>query len=219
MKTIIFFLIYGFILAGTFSQTVYKIPFASKENKIELTVSNTSKISAEHINLSAVEYPNWIKIRQLNGEGNELLSNEEKVYTFSFDVDKLAPVNEEGTIKFNISAGEQKKGGLELWTKEIKIITSAPDKYELFQNYPNPFNPVTNISYQLPSDGKTSLKIYNILGQEILTLFDDIQAAGYHEVQFSGNSLSSGMYIYRLISQDEKTGEAFSSVKKMVLVK
>jgi predicted extracellular nuclease len=88
-----------------------------------------------------------------------------------------------------------------------------PVQYALAQNYPNPFNPSTVIVYDLPSAGFVALKIYNILGQEVETLVNEIQTPGRYTVRFSGTTLPSGVYFYRLQSG------AFSQVKKMLLVK
>lgn len=88
-----------------------------------------------------------------------------------------------------------------------------PNHFVLEQNYPNPFNPVTIISYQLPEDGRVTLKVYDILGREVATLADEKQDAGTHAVTFDGSRLSSGVYFYRL------TAGTFSDVKKLMLVK
>lgn len=85
--------------------------------------------------------------------------------------------------------------------------------YILKQNYPNPFNPLTSISYQIPSDGSVSLKIFNSVGQEIKTLVNRFQAQGIYTVQFDASELPSGVYIYKLQSGN------FSSTKKMLLTK
>ena len=88
-----------------------------------------------------------------------------------------------------------------------------PSEYKLLQNYPNPFNPATHINYSVPEDCKITLKIYNILGQEVATLFEGYRQRGNYTVSFDGSSLSSGVYFYRMMS------EKFSGTKKMVLLK
>lgn len=89
--------------------------------------------------------------------------------------------------------------------------------FTLNQNYPNPFNPSTKVSWQIPVSGHTSLKIYDILGNEIATLVDDFMQAGNYSVDFNAGSLSSGVYIYTLrITNDNQN---FISSKKMTLLK
>ncbi len=85
--------------------------------------------------------------------------------------------------------------------------------YRLGQNYPNPFNPSTTISFALPRAGLTTLKVYNILGQEVTTLLNGYQTSGVHQVLFNADKLSSGVYFYELQSG------TFVQSKKMVLLK
>ena len=85
--------------------------------------------------------------------------------------------------------------------------------YSLFQNYPNPFNPVTKISWQSPVGSWQILKVFDVLGREIATLVNEYRPAGNHTVEFNGDGLASGVYIYQL-----KAGEYLNS-KKMLLVK
>ncbi|MDP4117126.1 MAG: T9SS type A sorting domain-containing protein [Bacteroidota bacterium] len=85
--------------------------------------------------------------------------------------------------------------------------------YRLDQNYPNPFNPSTTINYQLPKDGHVSLKIYDILGNEVASLVNEYKNHGNYSVNYNASRLSSGVYIYRII-----TG-GFISSKKMILIK
>lgn len=91
-------------------------------------------------------------------------------------------------------------------------ISSSPMEFYLFQNYPQPFNPGTTIKYQIPKECYVTLKVFDILGNEVSTLVDEMQLAGNYEVQFSATSLSSGIYFYRL------TAAEFSDVKKMTLL-
>lgn len=85
--------------------------------------------------------------------------------------------------------------------------------YNLIQNFPNPFNPSTEITYQLPSDGNVKLKVYNIMGQEVMTLVNGFKEKGMYSVSFNAGSLTSGVYIYKL-----ETGN-YVQVKKMILTK
>ena len=85
--------------------------------------------------------------------------------------------------------------------------------FDLFQNYPNPFNPVTTISYQIPERGFVTLKVYDILGNEVATLVNEEKPAGIYQVELDGLNLSSGIYFYRL-----RAGK-FVESKKMVLMK
>lgn len=98
---------------------------------------------------------------------------------------------------------------------ELNVLDhiEIPTKYELSQNYPNPFNPITKIRFALPFDCYTKLTIYDILGREMETIINDNLSAGYHEVNFNGFYLPSGVYIYKL-----QAGE-FISIKKMLLLK
>ncbi len=98
-------------------------------------------------------------------------------------------------------------------TVSVKDIAKLPVEFRLENNYPNPFNPVTTIGYQIPFTCNVSLKVYNSLGQEISTLFEEIHQAGYYEVKFDGSNLPSGVYFYRLVADN------FNSTKKMLLLK
>ena len=91
--------------------------------------------------------------------------------------------------------------------------SSELNNFLLEQNYPNPFNPITVIRYQLPVTGKVSLKVYNVLGNEVATLVNSELSAGEYELEFNASHLSSGVYYYVLSSGN------FSSAKKMMLVK
>ncbi|MBI4548231.1 MAG: T9SS type A sorting domain-containing protein [Ignavibacteriae bacterium] len=94
---------------------------------------------------------------------------------------------------------------------------STPTGYMVKQNFPNPFNPSTIVEFDLPKDAKVTLKIYDLLGREVITLKDNEQyEAGTHEVEFSANQFASGVYFYRIVAHN---GTTFTDVKKMVLLK
>lgn len=101
---------------------------------------------------------------------------------------------------------------------------AVPRNYALDQNFPNPFNPGTQISYSLPAPSSVTLRVYNLLGQEVALLIDAIIPAGSHQILWdgrdsSGRLVASGVYFYRLQAFSLSTGEAFSSMKRMILVR
>lgn len=109
-----------------------------------------------------------------------------------------------------------------------KILTNAgvtvstvegfvPAEFSLRQNYPNPFNPSTQIQYDIPVDGKVTLDIYNVLGQKVASLINELQTAGAYKVEWNASNLPSGMYIYSITV--EGTGKNFKQTKKMMLTK
>lgn len=93
------------------------------------------------------------------------------------------------------------------------IGTNIPKKFALSQNYPNPFNPTTKIKFDVPKNGNVTLEVFNNLGQVVSTLHNGYTKAGYYETDFDGSKLTSGIYYYRITSND------FTETKKMILVK
>ncbi len=94
-----------------------------------------------------------------------------------------------------------------------ETASKLPSTYELEQNFPNPFNPTSEIQYSVPRNGHISLKVYNILGKEVVTLFDGVRQPGNYVATFNGVGLASGVYFYRL-----RAG-SFTETKKLLLVK
>lgn len=88
-----------------------------------------------------------------------------------------------------------------------------PEKYNLYNNYPNPFNSSTKIRFTLPEQSNVKLEIYNVLGERVSLVINDERIAGYYEVNFDADKLTSGVYFYRLIT------DKFTDVKKMLFVK
>jgi len=193
---------------STINSMVYEVPFASNGNCIELTVVNISKEDITNIKVETANLPDWLRITPNKQEILKLRANEEKQVQFSFSVDKSAPIKKEQIIPFTI-----KSPNGERWSKFISILITPPEKFELFQNYPNPFNPLTFINYQMPTNTFVTLKLYNVLSQEITTLINEYQEAGYKSVTFDASSLPSGVYYYRM-----QAGK-FTDTKKMMLIR
>jgi hypothetical protein len=103
---------------------------------------------------------------------------------------------------------------------ELKI-DFTPKDFILYQNYPNPFNPSTKIKYALPDRKIVNLTVYNIIGEVVTILVDEIQDEGFHEVEFNAAIYKSGIYFYRIQMGDPSTssGQGFVETKKMMLLK
>lgn len=139
------------------------------------------------------------------------ISNAEYPVTITSDEIDLKFIID-GTPYF-LKAGEQfvltEKASGHILVEETVI----PDNYSLSQNYPNPFNPETIIRFGLPEQTKVTLEVYNILGERVDILVNDVLEPGYHQVKFGNSNIASGVYIYNLRTN------SFSSTKKMMLMK
>ncbi|MBN8571612.1 MAG: T9SS type A sorting domain-containing protein [Ignavibacteria bacterium] len=93
------------------------------------------------------------------------------------------------------------------------ISNTIPEHYYVSQNYPNPFNPSTKINFSIPKSGLVQIKVYDLMGRELQTLLNEFKVTGEYKVDFDGSKLASGVYFYKLITND------FIETKKMMLVK
>lgn len=130
--------------------------------------------------------------------------------TFLFTATQLA-LHRIHTVPFCAMLGKENDPAAEQIGQEEQL--AAPASFGLEQNYPNPFNPSTEIRYSLASPGQVSLKIFNMIGQEVAVLVNDVQQAGSHQIRWDAGGLPSGNYFYRL-----DAGGAVST-KRMTLVK
>jgi hypothetical protein len=125
------------------SVQVYSIPFASEGNTIEITVANTAALAVAGVKVNATNVPTWLKFAGLEQKVGMLKPGQEAPATFSFAVDKMAPVKQNQTLKFVISAPTG-----ETWMKEITVTVASPEKFEVFQ-------PVQSFhDHQLPAHDK-----------------------------------------------------------------
>ena len=131
---------------------------------------------------------------------------------------------EAGDVFFIRTTKPFRSGDVFRFPEVITSVASRPDEalspltYELFPNYPNPFNPETTIQYSLAVSGRVTLHIYNILGQRVRTLVDDVLEAGVHRVQWDGKdeggrNIASGVYLNRVRSGD------FVQARKLLLLR
>ncbi len=99
------------------------------------------------------------------------------------------------------------------YSNVVNVDLTAPTVFALEQNYPNPFNPSTLISYSIPQNSFVTLKVYDIIGNEVATLVNQTQSAGKYDIRFDASNLSNGVYLYSIKTDN------FSSTKKMILMK
>ena len=130
---------------------------------------------------------NWSQAGFVKGKGN---SN--SPVTYNYEDNNLAT----GKYKYRLKQIDF-NGDFAYLNLPLDVTVGVPAKFGMSQNFPNPFNPTTNISFNLSSDSKVSLKIYDIRGREITTLVDEPRAAGYYTVSFEASHLSSCVYFYK----------------------
>ncbi len=104
---------------------------------------------------------------------------------------------------------------------DISEASTQIESFALYQNYPNPFNPNTIIKYKIPVESYVELKVYDVLGRDVVTLVSEDQASRIHEVEFNATGLPSGFYIYRIQARElsSNSGQGFVETKKMILLK
>ncbi|MBW7888160.1 MAG: T9SS type A sorting domain-containing protein [Bacteroidetes bacterium] len=158
--------------------------------------------SGFEIERSGADKTNWKSIGFKEGTGT---SNTVTTYSYADQV---------SAGKYYYRLKQLDRNGDFHYSKVIEAVSqSVPAAFRMEQNFPNPFNPATRISYQLPGDGFVSLKVYNILGEEVSTLVNEIQPAGEYAAQFDASKLTSGIYFYTIHTAQ------FTKTMKMLLVK
>ena len=174
---------------------------------------------------------NWVTEWELNNKGFELERKETKENSqwktitfiqgggttqgqkfYTYDEKKLKA----GSYNYRLKQIDY-NGNFEYFDLSDAVTVKAPNDFKLSQNYPNPSNPKCKIDYEIPFDGKVSIKVYDILGKEVYKLVDEIKTADFYSVEFDGSNLASGMYFYRIIAEGD--GKNFTKTLKMVLVK
>ncbi|MBX7041611.1 MAG: 5'-nucleotidase C-terminal domain-containing protein [Ignavibacteria bacterium] len=171
---------------------------------VTLNWSTSSELNSMAFDVErSAESGSWIKVGSVSGSGT---TNEIRNYTFEDRnlntgryTYRLKQIDFNGEFEYHNMTGE--------------VVIGIPAVFSLSQNYPNPFNPTTKINYDVPAETFVTLKIFDIAGNEIMTLVNEKVSAGSYSVTFSGANLSSGMYIYRLLAGD------FSATRKMTLIK
>lgn len=182
------------------------------ENSVELEWStsqevNNSGFQVERLQVNTTNSGEWSLMEFIPGAGTV---NEPRYYSFTDS--RL----QKGSFRYRLKQIDF-NANFEYYLLDQEFEISAPKKFNLAQSYPNPSNPASIINFNIPENAFVTLKIYNIAGEEVLTLVNDHKEAGFYEEEFNGSALASGVYFYRLISKGEKN--TFSKTMKLVLVK
>ncbi len=185
-----------------------------------------NKIRIQFFRFSERSYQYSVQVSQDSIIWQEILSNISSVQGAEWD-ERIIEPHPARFIRIVINNNSAQNNWASLWEAEFYgqiMVTNSEDynivsEYTLYQNYPNPFNPTTKISWQSPIGSHQTLKVYDVLGNEVATLVDEYREAGKYEVEFnaadtrSGVSIPSGVYIYRL------QAGTFSETKKMILLR
>ena len=155
-------------------------------------------------NAGSQQSENWTKVGFVEGSGT---TTDPREYSF---VDRNV---KPGRYAYRIKQIDN--DALFKYTESVELeVGLAPLEFALAQNYPNPFNPSTTIEFTLPKDGRVVLRVYNIIGEEIVTLLNEERLAGaLHQIRFDASRLSSGIYFSSLEFDSKRL------VKKMLLLK
>ena len=203
---------YAVANGGTFPGLV-PVELTSFAASVVKTDVNLSWITATEINNQGFEIErsndqnSWTKIGFVEGNGT---TTEMNYYSYT---DKSLEV---GTYYYRLR--QMDFDGTSEYSSVVEAEITIPLEFSLAQNYPNPFNPSTKINFSLAFDSKVTLKIFDLLGQEVATLINGELAAGEQEITFNAAGLNSGVYFYR-INAEGVNGKNFTSVKKMILSK
>ena len=198
----------GTICSGVLPVTLSSFTFAVNKNNVKLNWATTEEINNSGFDIERQKSGgSWQKISFIHGNGTTNIPR-----NYSFEDNKLSAAAYKYRLKqidFN--------GNFEYYDLNNDVVVNKPNVFSVSQNYPNPSNPKSKIDYQIPFDGKVTLKIYDLIGREFATLINDIKEAGYYTAEFDGTNLASGVYFYRITATGD--GKEYYKTLKMVLVK
>jgi hypothetical protein len=166
------------------------------------TATETNNSGFEILRSAQNDNNSWKKIGFVEGRGTTTESTD---YFFKDEI------NQPGTYIYRLKQIDY--DGTINYSHEIEIDVNTPNEFALYQNYPNPFNPSTTIKFSLPQQSKVKINIYNSIGQLVETLIDMQMDEGYHEVRLDAAKFASGIYYYRMQTENH------TSIKKMLLLK
>ncbi|MFH1196808.1 MAG: PKD domain-containing protein [bacterium] len=214
--------VWNFGDGGTSSNVTINHSYAT-EGSFNYSLTVTDNDGATGIASGTVNVTSGVTRLTVQPSSGNVAASNEQIITVTLNATGLAPGNYTGQVSITSNGGNIIIP-LTMVVNSINDVQdqqTIPTEFELSQNYPNPFNPTTTIRYAvptvetgyIPSLQHITLKIYDILGNEVVTLVDEPKRAGYYEVNFNAAELTSGVYIYKLRAGD------FVSSKKMLLLK
>ncbi len=182
---------------------------ATNGNNVQLSWTTSMEINNDgfEIQRTPLENANWVFVGFVKGAVN---SSSSQTYSFT---DTEIP---SGAYRYRLKQIDF-NGSFEYFELSESVSIGVPEKFRLEQNFPNPFNPSTHIAFELPEDCVVRIMIYDMSGREIMTLINRTFSPGRHRIEFRGEGLSSGTYLYKV----EATGRnsSFTAVKRMLLMK
>jgi len=176
-------------------------------NNVNLNWSTATEVNNLGFEIQKKVADEFIAIGFINGKGTTT-----EVQNYSFSDNDL----QTGSYSYRLKQVDL-TGSFE-YSSEVNVDVTGPQYFALNQNYPNPFNPSTRIEFNLASESKVTLKVFNLLGEEVATLLNGNLVSGKHFIDFKAQNLNSGMYIYRLDASGID-GSVYSDIKKMTLIK
>lgn len=188
---------------GTIPVELVSFSATALDNKVKLEWTTATETNNSGFEIQkSTENSSWEKVSFVEGRGtsteiNSYVYVDNKVSAGKYSY-RLKQIDFDGTVSYS---------------SVIEVVVGVPVEYELAQNFPNPFNPTTNIRFSLPEQANVNLTVYNVLGQEVATVVNESLEAGIHNYAFDASNLNSGVYYYRIKTDN------FVEVKKMMLVK
>jgi plastocyanin len=202
----IFTIIFLFVTITVYAQTTH-----------DVTVTNFMFSPAElTVNVGdAVRWTNVLGTHNIKADDNSFTSGAPAPAPWEFTHTFTAVGNNPYYCEPHGAPGGSGMAGIVIVQNPVGVDDEniLADKFELLQNYPNPFNPSTSIQYRVSSISNVSLKVYDVLGNEVATLVNEEKPAGVYSVNFDATGLSSGMYLYKL------QAAGFVETRKMILMK
>lgn len=206
----------GTICSGPLPVLISSFTFSTFKNNISLSWTTEAELNNSGFEIERAAIPAsppegwtalWVKIGFVRGHGT---TNEPQNYNFE---DKKLNA---GKYNYRLKQIDY-IGNYEYFSLEDEVIIAPPVSFNMGQNYPNPSNPKSKIEFEIPVNGKVVIRLYNLLGQEVKELVNEVKDAGYYSVEFDGTALASGVYFYRITA--EGGGRNFTKTLKLILVK